>query len=62
MMKILIFFPCLLILNESDSFTPNIVGLVYILSLYAAARTHRGKMFFRGIYRELINKFGTLIK
>ena len=62
MMKMFIFLPCLLILNESDSFTPNIVGLVYILSLYATARTHRGKTFFHRIYRELINKFGTLIK
>jgi len=30
---LLLFLPCLLILNESESFVPNLIGLTYMIAL-----------------------------
>lgn len=47
-----LFIPCLLVLNESDTFWPNIFGLAYIFGLYLASKTGKGKKFLRKLYRE----------
>ena len=46
----LLFLPCLLVLNESDTVVPNIIGMAYILFLFGESRyTERGKAFVRKI-------------
>lgn len=43
----LLFLPCLLVLNESDTVVPNIIGMMYIVLLSCKARTEKGKEFIR---------------
>lgn len=45
----LLFLPCLLVLNESDTVVPNIIGIVYIVLLCCKAQTEKGKEFIRKI-------------
>ena len=46
--------PCLLIANESDTFTPNIIGISYIICLMLIARTDFGQ--------KAIDKIDKIIK
>lgn len=55
----LLLFPCLLILNESNTFVPNIIGIIYIFVLYSASKTKIGNRFCKKLHKEnerLINK------
>ena len=49
---IVIFAPCLAVLNESDSFVPNIIGLIYIAFLVMCFRTKYDKTMKRFVYQE----------
>ena len=48
----LICLPCLAVLNESESVLPNVLGLAYILILFALSRTNAGKKFCERLYNE----------
>lgn len=48
----LLAIPCLLVLNESNTFVPNILGFAYIAVLFAASRTEKGKKFIKKLYKE----------
>lgn len=48
----ILFIPCLLVLNESNTFVPNILGFIYIAVLFAASRTEKGKKFIKKLYKE----------
>lgn len=37
--------PCLLILNESDTFVPNFIGLAYLILLVLVSKTRLGIRF-----------------
>lgn len=50
----LIFLPCLAILNESDSFIPNIIGFVYIAFLAVWFRTEYGRKQLTRLYRSIL--------
>ena len=50
----LIFLPCLAILNESDSFIPNIIGFIYIAFLAILFRTKYGRKQLLTFYRTII--------
>lgn len=39
----LFLLPCLLVLNESDSFVPNLIGLTYMIALVSYIK-HNKKM------------------
>lgn len=58
---IALIFPCLAIFNESESFIPNITGMVYTAALFVASRTKTGRKFICRIYRSAL-KFNTLIR
>lgn len=47
-----VLLPCLAVLNESESVLPNLLGLVYILILFALSRTKGGKKFCERLYNE----------
>lgn len=56
----ILFIPCLLVLNESNTFVPNIIGFIYIAILFAASRTEKGKKFIKKLYMEnekILNSF-----
>lgn len=42
-MVIVMLLPCILVVNESDTFVPNIIGLAYIISLMLIAKTDFGQ-------------------
>lgn len=43
----IIIAPCILIVNESDTFLPNILGMVYICLLILFGKTRTGYKFFQ---------------
>lgn len=43
--------PCLLILNESDSFLPNLTGFVYVGILFLISRTKVAKNVLKHAYK-----------
>ena len=51
---IVIFAPCLAVLNESDSFVPNIIGLIYIAFLAMCFRTKYGRRYLTRLYRTIL--------
>ena len=53
---LILFLPCFLVLNESEYFVPNIIGLIYIYALYVASKTRLGKLFLRKLER-ITNKY-----
>lgn len=56
---IILSLPCLLVLNESNTFVPNIIGIIYIFVLYFASKTKIGNRFCKKLHKEnerLINK------
>ena len=52
---LILFLPCFLVLNESESFVPNIIGLIYMFLLYMASKTRTGKLFLRKLERVTNN-------
>lgn len=48
----ILFIPCLLVLNESNTFVPNILGFAYIAVLSAGSRTEKGKKFIKKLYKK----------
>lgn len=42
---IVLFAPCLLVLNESHTIVPNLIGFAYIGLLAMACRTKIGRLF-----------------
>lgn len=42
---ILLFMPCLLVLNESNTIVPNLIGFAYIGLLWKASSTKIGRLF-----------------
>lgn len=58
---IALIFPCLAIFNESESFIPNITGMVYTAALFIAGRTKTGRKFICRIYKSAL-KFNALIR
>lgn len=56
----ILLLPCLAVLNESETFIPNLIGLGYICTLAKLATTNIGKRFIKKLYKEnerIINKF-----
>lgn len=50
----IIIAPCLMIVNESEVFWPNIVGCVYALLLVLVVRTRNGGRILRAITKVLL--------
>lgn len=50
---IILFLPCLAVLNESESFLPNLCGLAYIVGLFTISWTKAGKQFCKKLYIEI---------
>ena len=57
---IALIFPCLAIFNESESFVPNIIGMIYTGALFIAIRSKAGRKFICRIYRSAL-KFNNFI-
>lgn len=49
----LLIMPCILVVNESDTIIPNIIGLAYIGCLYLHSRTAAGTKMWRELYKYL---------
>jgi hypothetical protein len=50
----IIFAPCLMIVNESEVFWPNIVGSIYALLLILFVRTRNGGRIMKAITKVLL--------
>lgn len=46
-----VFLPCLLILNESGSFLPNLTGFIYIAILFIVCRTKVAKKALKSAHK-----------
>ena len=57
---VVIFAPCLAVLNESDSFVPNIIGLIYIAFLVMCFRTKYGRRYLTRLYRIILKLEGII--
>ena len=57
-MVALVFMPCLLVLNESDSIIPNLVGIGYICLLVSIARTNVCNKAVSRAYRAFLSMIG----
>lgn len=49
----LILLPCILLVNESETVIPNIIGLCYVCLLYLSSRTKFGKLFISKLEKEV---------
>lgn len=45
--------PCILVVNESDTIVPNLIGLAYIGCLYLHSRTAAGTKMWKKLYKYL---------
>ena len=45
--------PCILVVNESETFVPNLIGIAYIGCLYLYSRTAAGAKMWRKLYKYL---------
>ena len=57
---IVVFAPCLAVLNESDSFIPNIIGFIYIGFLIIYFRTKYGRRYLTRLYRIILKLEGRI--
>lgn len=48
-----IIIPCLLICNESETIIPNILGLIYLISVIIISKTRRGRVWWEKKYRTI---------
>lgn len=53
---VVVLLPCILIVNESDTFVPNIIGLAYIILLMLFSKTSCGQKAIKHI-DNLLEKF-----
>lgn len=53
-LMIAIYGPCIMIVNESEVFWPNIVGFIYMLLLLLVHRTRNGGRIMRAIAKPLL--------
>lgn len=50
----ILFLPCLLVLNESETIIPNLIGITYIVALFVLSRkSERIKQLFIDTENEL---------
>jgi uncharacterized membrane protein len=49
--------PCVLILNESDSFVPNCIGIAYLVALFILAKTTK----FGDFLEDLIDGINEMV-
>lgn len=47
----LIVAPCLLIISEGNTISPNIIGIVYAFMLYRLSHTRYGKKFTKEVIK-----------
>lgn len=45
--------PCILVVNESDTFIPNLIGIAYIGCLFLHSRTAAGTKMWKKLYKYL---------
>ena len=57
---VILFLPTLLVLNESCTIIPNLIGIVYIGLLAWATKTKIGKMFWARLERIEDKLFGKI--
>lgn len=50
---IILLLPCVLVLNESDTFIPNIIGFIYIAFSLYNLKTFSGKRFIVNLKNEI---------
>lgn len=54
LLSTILFLPCLLVLNESETLIPNLVGITYIIALFVLSRkSERIKQLFIDTETEL---------
>lgn len=54
LLSTILFLPCLLVLNESETLIPNLVGITYIIALFVLSRkSERIKQLFIDTENEL---------
>ena len=56
--SIIVFMPTLLVLNESNTFIPNLLSFAYIGLLALVARSNIGKMFLKRLEKIENKLFG----
>lgn len=56
------FAPCMLIVSESSTIVPNIIGFAYIAILHIFSRTKHGKRTFRTIYKSILRMNEKIIR
>lgn len=49
----ILFLPCLLVLNESETVIPNIIGLLYIVLTAYNLQTESGEKFAKSLKEEM---------
>lgn len=58
----ILFLPCFLMLNESETIMPNLIGVAYVVSLYLVGQTKPGKLFLKKLYKETCKLENKLLK
>ena len=53
LLSAILFLPCLLVLNESETVIPNIIGLLYIVLTAYNLQTESGKKFAKSLKEEM---------
>lgn len=53
-LMIVIYAPCMMVVNESEHVWPNIVGCIYMLLLVLVVRTRNGGRIMRAIAKTLL--------
>lgn len=54
LLSTILFLPCLLVLNESETIMPNLIGIAYIVALFVLSRkSERIKQLFIDTENEL---------
>lgn len=54
LLSTILFLPCLLVLNESETIMPNLIGIAYIVALFVLSRkSERIKQLFIDTETEL---------
>nr|DAW10734.1 MAG TPA: hypothetical protein [Caudoviricetes sp.] len=53
LLSAILFLPCLLVLNESETVIPNIIGLLYIVLTAYNLQTESGEKFAKSLKEEM---------
>lgn len=51
---IILFIPCLAIFNENENVWINVLGFLYIVSIFSLCKRKSGKLFLIKLYKETI--------